>query len=251
MNNVVLVGGYVAAGKSSVRKALRESFNIRVVSTDDLRKELFPLELDYRAINLKNPKDAARKIKSWIKVNDPKKIDFQQVLNPLVGLDDSLYVEILQKYAPKIKEQKTEVYDKAFADFDRMLADGRNVIFDATFSKRSMRERAYQIISKNGIKNVYIVQVICDEDIVRFRLENRKTGNQITNSNAKQLEIFRIVKKEFDESEIQKDSPKGLKVSRIVYDTGNKKVELFGESDETVLRILKKLEDLSRKYKSG
>jgi predicted kinase len=244
-----IVCGYIASGKTTVADKLAEVTGSDVIRTDDIRKEIFPAQIDFGLINLKNPEESAKKIETWINANDSKAIDFQQTLNPLFSQKEE-YSKIVGKYAGKIQEQKRKVYDEAFLKLDKGLEKGRDMLFDATFSKRDMRKRVYQAAVRNGIKKVYIVQVICSESIIKARLANRRSGQQQTTSNAKELEIFRIVKKEFDESRIEEDDLSELSVSRIVYDTGSQEVLLSGKYDIVTEKIRKDVINvLLEKYK--
>jgi predicted kinase len=236
--------GYVASGKSTAADAVGKVTNSEIIRTDDVRKKLFPKEFEYGKIDLGNS-ESAKQIEAWIESNDPG-IDFQQVLNPLIAFEGEAYVGIINKYSLRIKEQKEEVYDQAFAELNSVLAAGRDVLFDATFSSASMRERAYQIAIKNGVETVYVVQVVCDEAVVESRLTNRSTGKQITTSNAKQMSIFRKVKKEFDESRIQDDD--SVVIKRILYDTGSQEIRQFGKNDKTTKVIKNVVVALSQKY---
>lgn len=162
-----------------------------------------------------------------------------------------MYIEIVRKYTSKIKEQKEKVYDEAFLILNKNLKEGQDTLFDATFSKKDMRERAYRTAIKNGVSDIYIIQIVCDESVIETRLANRRSGGQETTSNAKQLGIFRLVKNEFDESLIQDDNPKNLDIKRIIYDTGLQEIAQFGDADETTRRIRKDVINvLSSKYKN-
>ncbi|MFA5013289.1 MAG: AAA family ATPase [Candidatus Paceibacterota bacterium] len=244
-NELFLACGYVASGKTTVANALASAIGLEIIRTDDIRKELFPEGIDYNLIDLGNS-ESVEKIESWIK-NNPR-ADFQQVLNPLTALKNEAYVKIIDKYAPKIKEQKAEVYDKAFAKLGSLLAAGKSVLFDATFSSANMRERAYQTAIESGVEKIYIIQVVCAEAIVMARLANRRSGKQKTTSNARQMEVFRKVKNEFDASRIKNDNNPELKIVRIMYDTGTHTVKQFGEEDETTKTIKVVLTDLSKQY---
>ncbi len=253
MANVKLfiVCGYIASGKTTVADKLAEIIGADVIRTDDVRKELFPEQIDFGLINFRNPEEAAEKIEAWIGIKDSEEIDFQQAVNPLFSLNDKAYKEIVEKYVFKIKEQKERVYNEAFVRLEKVLAESKDVLLDAAFSKKEMRERVYQAAIKNNIKKVYIVQVICGENIVESRLANRRSGDQITTSNAKNLKVFRIVKKEFDESLIQSDNPKDLSIVRIVYNTGTQEVSQFGKDDDVTEEIKKDVIDVLReKYKN-
>lgn len=242
MPKLFLVCGYVASGKTTVADALAKEDHLTVIRTDDLRKMIFPKEFDFVSVDLNN-QGAAGMIESWIE-NNPE-ADLQQVLNPLYPLEGA-YADLISKHSSEMKEQKKEVYDQAFVKLDVMLATGKDILFDAAFSSAEMRQRAYQTAVKNGA-DVYVIQVICDENIVASRLARRVSGEQVTSSNAREMAVFRAVKKEFDESRIQDDAP-GVNFSRIVYDTGIQTMNFFGREDETVRMIKSVLSLLSRKY---
>ncbi|MEA2004351.1 MAG: AAA family ATPase, partial [archaeon] len=182
---------------------------------------------------------------------DKSLIDFQHLLNPIREFEDEAYRAIVNTYMHKIPEQKKVVYDTAFDLLDTQISDGKDVIFDATFSKKEMRQRAYETAIRNGLDKVYLVQVVCDADIVKKRLENRANGKQSTTSNAKQLEIFEIIKKEFDSSHVESDNPLNLDISRIVYDTGRQEIMTYGFEDKTAEMIKTDvLNPLIEKYKN-
>lgn len=244
MVKILLVCGYVASGKTTTAEELAKSLDLEVIRTDDLRKEIFPREFCHGSID-SSSLEFVEMVESWIESNNPEEIDFQQVLNPLVEIEACS--ELVREYAPRIKDQKAVVYNQAFAELGRLLASGKSVLFDATFSKSEMRKRAYKAAIDNGVETVYIIQVVCSEDVVASRLTARQAGSQATSSNARQLEVFRAVKREFDSSRIQDDDP-GLEFSRTVYDTGSHEVEQFGEEDETTKVIKDVLISLSKKY---
>ncbi|MCK5699172.1 MAG: hypothetical protein KAH93_04950, partial [Candidatus Aenigmarchaeota archaeon] len=77
-------------------------------------------------------------------------------------------------------------------------------------------------------------QVMCGVDAVRERLLKRRAGV----SNARKVEIYDIIKSEFDESRIDEDKPEGVSVRRIVYHSDTGDVEVFGERDDTVDMIV-------------
>lgn len=233
-----LVAGYVASGKSTVSDELARAFGAEIISTDDIRREIFPLEPDYLKINLDEPA-SMHKIIEWIKSNDIKKINFQAVLNPLTERADKDYRQIIDRYGRLIEKQKDEVYETAFERLDCFLSNGKDVVFDATFSKRTMREKAYEIARRRRVKDVYVIQVICNRDAVKERINSRKkVGTEVT-SEARQLEIYDLVKKEFDESGIELDKPKNIGLKRVVYHTDTYETEKYGESDR-IMEIIEK-----------
>jgi len=147
----------VASGKSTVASRLAIEAGAPIIRTDDIRREIFPLMIDYG----QKERWTAKRVISWIESNDTDKINFQEVLNPLLESTDKEYRGIVDKYRPLIEEQKRVVYEKAFERLSAYLGQGKSVVFDGTFSKRKMRERAYEIARRRGLKTVYIVQVTC------------------------------------------------------------------------------------------
>lgn len=247
MGRMYLVTGYVASGKTTVANQLASATKAEVIHTDDVRKELFPLGFGYDKENPASPET----IEQWIGSNDKNKIDFQQVLDPLTELSGTGYRQLFDKYAPLIKGQNDMVYETCFDRLDGHLSAGRDVVFDATFSKMELRDNAYRIARKHGIQKAYIVQVVCSEEAVKARLEARTKDTLGTlTSNAKQLEVFRIVKDRFDKSRMDLDNPESVKLRRLVYDTANQTRELIGERDEVTDMIETNVIDvLIKKFK--
>jgi hypothetical protein len=69
-------------------------------------------------------------------------------------------------------EEKDMVYGMLFSMAEMMLRDGRNVLIDGTFQKESLRKTAGGIAS-NTKSEFRIVEVVCDEAIIRKRLSGR------------------------------------------------------------------------------
>ncbi len=247
-----LVAGYVASGKTTVSSELAGATGACVVRTDDIRREIFPCVFDYSKTGPDRPV-SLKKIRQWIDANNKDEIDFQEVLNPLMVLDDDRYRGIVGEYRHMIGEQSDKVYDAGFERLDECLLRGKDVVFDATFSKRVMRRRAYDIARRRGVCNVYVVQVMCGADAVKARLSARTGGM----SNARQVEIYNIVKNEFDKSRIELDKPEGVNIQRIVYHSDTGEVEVFGERDGIVDMIVNEVigalrkRYYSRKMKGG
>ncbi len=237
--NVFLVMGYVASGKSTVADEICNVTGACIVHTDEIRREIFPLVFDYGGKGVA-PADT---IREWIDANDKDRIDFQQVLNPLMGSVDTGCREIVCEYMHNICVQRDKAYDASFDRLDKFLLHGEDVIFDATFSRREMRMRAYDILRMRGVDKVYVVQVVCGADVVKERLLKRRAGI----SNARQVEIYDVVKKEFDESRIDEDKPEGISVRRVVYHSDTGDVEVFGERDDTVDMIVDEVIGVLRK----
>ncbi len=227
---VFLVVGYVAAGKSTVADELCNVTGGCILRTDDVRREIFPLVFDYGGEGVV-PADM---IREWIDANDKDKIDFQQVLNPMMESKDDECREIVREHRHKICVQRDKVYDACFGRLDECLLRGEDVIFDATFSRREMRMRVYDVLRRRGVDKVYVVQVVCGVDAVKVRLSERAGGV----SNARQVEIYNIVRREFDESRIDEDKPEGIGVRRVVYHSDTGEMVVSGERDDTLDMIV-------------
>ena len=240
--NVFLVVGYVASGKSTVADELCKVMGACIVRTDEIRREIFPLVFDYSKVDF-SKRLSQGKIREWIDANDKDKIDFQQVLNPLMELKDDGYREIVREYRHNICVQRDKVYDACFERVEKFLLRGEDVIFDATFSRREMRMRVYDVLRRRGVDDVYIVQVVCGLDAVKRRLLKRMGGM----SNARQVEIYDIVKREFDESRIDLDNPEGISVRRVVYHSDTGEVEVIGKRDDTLDMIVNEVIGVLRK----
>lgn len=224
-----LVCGYVASGKTTVSNKLAKYFSTDIIRTDDLRKELFTEELDYNSINLKD-EHVSEKIENWIAGQDSDLVDFQQVLNPLRKYEN--FGEIIDKYDSMIGIQGKKTYETAFLRCENALCGGKSVVFDATFSDKSKRNRIYNTAKTAGLEDIYIVEVLCDEKTVLSRLEKRKGQNKNTlTSNAHEVEIYKKIKEAFDNSNIDSDAPEGLDIKRYVYHTDTQKIEFYGKPD--------------------
>ncbi len=245
-SGLFLVCGYVASGKTTVSNELAEYFNSEIIRTDDIRKELFPTELNHGLINLEED-NAPEKIDNWLAGENMESVDFQQVLNPLREYEE--FSNIINKYDSRIGIQKEKVYKEAFSKCENSLSRGKSIIFDAAFSNKSPRNKMYDIAKNTGLDNIYILEVLCNEETVVSRLKNRKNGKNLLTSNAKEIEMYRKVKEEFDKSDIESDSPECLNLKRFVYHTDSQKVEFYGEEDKVTNEIRKGvLEPLTERY---
>ena len=232
-----LVIGYVVSGKSTVSNQLQSVTNAEIIRTDKMRKQMYDLEFDYSDVDL-GEISSADEIWQWIEQNDSGRIDFQQVANPLLALEESEYAEIVDMCMREMLAQSENVYNACFRNIFELLSESKDAIFDATFSDSEHRTRAYDIAGNAGIENVYIIQVMCGEDAARSRLESRAEGlSDAEKSNAVQMEIYRIIKNDFDKSHIDLDDPESVTVKRIVYHTDSHDIELFGEPDSVTEMI--------------
>ncbi|MGQ9631192.1 MAG: AAA family ATPase [bacterium] len=70
------------------------------------------------------------------------------------------------------EEEKQKVYEEMFSRARKSLREGRDVVLDATFIKKENRDRARKI-AKEEKADFKIVEVVCSEDIVKKRIEER------------------------------------------------------------------------------
>jgi len=83
--------------------------------------------------------------------------------------------EIRRKMMKKPKYGKMEkeaVYEKLFGLAEKFLKEGKNVIMDATFYRRDLRERFREIAKRNGVF-FEIVETKCNENAIRKRMVKR------------------------------------------------------------------------------
>jgi len=70
-------------------------------------------------------------------------------------------------------EESQKTYDLMFEKAEVGLSEGRNVVLDATFGKKTGRERARSVAENVGAKTVFI-RVGCDEDVAKSRIRERE-----------------------------------------------------------------------------
>jgi uncharacterized protein len=87
-------------------------------------------------------------------------------------------------------------YDKAYEIAGCAIKAGEPVIIDASFKKRSERQKAMQMAQKLDIP-FYVIECTCRDEIVKIRLEKRALEK--TNASDGRWEIFQEQKRDFDE----------------------------------------------------
>ncbi|PIQ92569.1 MAG: kinase [Parcubacteria group bacterium CG11_big_fil_rev_8_21_14_0_20_39_14] len=83
--------------------------------------------------------------------------------------------EIRRRFSKKRRytsKEKQRVYNVMFFRAKRLLQAGKNVVLDGTFAKKKNRELARKIAKELGV-NFQIIEVICDENIVKQRISKR------------------------------------------------------------------------------
>lgn len=154
--------------------------------------------------------------KTWVAEEISRK------MNIPVFRTDEIRKELFRE--PKYAEREKQlVYRAMFLLAEAFLKNKLNVILDATFSKKSARDRARNI-AKRHRTDFKIIEVKCREEILLDRLEKRKTKKRDLSDADKKI-YFRI-KKEFEP----------IKEKHMVVDTS-------GSAQKTKAKISKILRD--------
>lgn len=96
------------------------------------------------------------------------------------------------------------IYDKICEVADQKIRQGKPVIIDASFKKRTERQKAVEMAKKLGVR-FYILECICPDKITKQRLEKRIQDNDNTSDG--RWELFQEQKKDFDAiNEVTADS---------------------------------------------
>lgn len=86
-------------------------------------------------------------------------------------------------------------YDKAYELAEVAIKSAKPVIIDASFKRRSERQKAMQLAQKLDIP-FYIIECTCRDEVVKIRLEKR--AREKSNASDGRWEIFQEQKKDFD-----------------------------------------------------
>lgn len=87
-------------------------------------------------------------------------------------------------------------YDKAYEIAQSEIKSGQPVIIDASFKRRSERQKAVQMAQRLNIP-FYVIECTCRDEIVKMRLDKRV--KEKTNASDGRWEIFQEQKNDFDE----------------------------------------------------
>ncbi|PKN71739.1 MAG: hypothetical protein CVU54_01580 [Deltaproteobacteria bacterium HGW-Deltaproteobacteria-12] len=93
-------------------------------------------------------------------------------------------------------EISRRTYDRAYEIADAAIKSGQAVIIDASFKKRSERQKAMQLAQKLTVP-FYMIECTCRDEIVKIRLDKR--AQEKDNASDGRWEIFQEQKKDFDE----------------------------------------------------
>lgn len=205
---LVVMCGLPATGKTTVAEALAGRIKAIVLRTDSLRREIFK----------------EGKLEEVLRSKDPLTYDLQRVFDPLP--------KIPEEYQKLIWKQNEIVYEELLRRTEDLLRQGKNVILDGTFSKKTLRNRVYDV-ARAYRANVYLIYCTCDEKIIEQRLLSRKNKEKSL-SNVTKMDIYYKVKANFED-------PSEDNVLIVHYDSGRDEVEIwnknFGNEEEVKLII--------------
>jgi predicted kinase len=90
-------------------------------------------------------------------------------------------------------EFRKRKYERMFEKAKFWLKKGKSVILDAVFDLQEFRNNAKRVAEETGARFI-LVEVVCDENIVKRRIEERYK----INPDSPHLEIHEIRRKEFE-----------------------------------------------------
>lgn len=92
------------------------------------------------------------------------------------------------------EEEKKQVYEAMFEKSAEEMKEGKNVVLDATFYKKELRDDAKETADEAGT-DFYVIECVTHEDLLRERILNR--GKEETESEA-DFEVYKKVKEQFE-----------------------------------------------------
>jgi len=106
---------------------------------------------------------------------------------------DAIRMMLLSKRTYSEKE-KEGVYEVMFNKAEELLTAGRSVVLDATFYKKSLREKARAIAEKTKSK-FFLVECTTPEGLLRERMVARKKSESESEAD---FEVYKKIKKIFE-----------------------------------------------------
>lgn len=182
--------GLPRTGKTTAARYLATTACAKVLATDDVRRQLFK----------------KCSMQELLRADDPMLYDIQRLFDPLPIIPD--------KYQQLIWRQNSMTYEEIVRRIPSYLSRG-NTILDGSFSRNSVRERAYSIARSMGHKP-YLVYCVCEESVVRRRLEQTYVSKD-DSSNVVTFDVYIKVKERFE-------APLKDGVTVFTYDSGTNSV---------------------------
>jgi predicted kinase len=103
------------------------------------------------------------------------------IAEEISGLCDAVHIEsdvvrkteVADESPTYSSEESQKTYNLIFEKAEENLSEGRNVILDATFGRKTGRERAKGVGKSVGAKTVFI-RVNCDSEVAKSRIRERE-----------------------------------------------------------------------------
>ncbi len=106
---------------------------------------------------------------------------------------DSIRMSMLEE-REYTEEEKKMIYQAMFEEAGKNLKEGKNVVLDATFYKKELRESVEEVAKEAGT-GFFIVECVTHEDLLKERIFKRK--KEETESEA-DFEVYKKVKTQFE-----------------------------------------------------
>ncbi len=106
---------------------------------------------------------------------------------------DSIRMSMLEE-REYTEEEKKMIYQAMFEEAGKNLKEGKNVVLDATFYKKELRESVEEVAKEAGT-GFCIVECVTHEDLLKERIFKRK--KEETESEA-DFEVYKKVKTQFE-----------------------------------------------------
>ncbi len=86
-------------------------------------------------------------------------------IDGIIIRNDAVRDEIIEN--PTYSEEELQkVYDESFSRAEKLISEGKNVILDSTFTKKSNRDKAKNISDEN-----ILIEVVCPSDVMEERIK--------------------------------------------------------------------------------
>jgi len=210
---LVIVCGLPGTGKSVTANQIAADIDATALRTDSIRKETFKPGTLEEALESSNP--------------------FQFDLESIFDKQKS----IPEKFQRLIWKQKELVYDKLIKKISELLAKDLNIVLDVTAYRKDSREKIYEV-AKKANKKIFLVECVCDEEILKKRFEKRSRRPDAF-SYVDKMEVYQLLKSRFEDP-LEDGKP------ILVYDTGKQKVESKNFSEENKEELEKLKESLEK-----
>ncbi|MBU1850376.1 MAG: TIM barrel protein [Nanoarchaeota archaeon] len=146
---------------------------------------------------------------------------------------------------------KEMVYDDMHQQAENKLKHGVGVILDATYHLKERREQINEIINSHCVKDVYIMQLECDDDATKERLNERKKENEELTLQGKtapkKLSDFEIFKDLRSKAEPMKlDEFKNAHI--LIYNTSRGVVDVYNKDFTSEVMVMKLRNDVEKQF---